>query len=53
MTVDLLPSPRATRPAHRTTPAVGGLLSCVHVGPQDDWAQIERDCPYCCGPETD
>ncbi|MFI7483462.1 hypothetical protein ACH9EU_13735 [Kocuria sp. M1R5S2] len=53
MTVDLLPTPRATKPAHRNAAVDAPHLHCVHVGPQDGWAQVEWDCPYCCGPETD
>ncbi|MHC5559492.1 hypothetical protein [Kocuria sp. U4B] len=53
MTVDLRPRPsapalvRAERTADRTHP------SRLPAGRQHGWAQVEQDCPYCSGPETD
>ena len=53
MTVDLLP-PRSPRPSSRPDDAAGrGPAAPLLRGGRHSWADVEQDCPYCAGPETD
>ncbi len=53
MTVDLLP-PRSPRTSSRPDGAAGrGPAAPLLRGGRHSWADVEQNCPYCAGPETD
>lgn len=53
MTVDLLP-PRSTRTASLPDEVADAATPTPSPrGGQHGWADVEQNCPYCAGPETD
>lgn len=53
MTVDLLPS-RSPRTSSRPDEVADhGAASRILRGGRYGWSDVEQDCPYCAGPETD